>query len=131
MRAKITWRSDEDGHLVTCEEEFRHALAEAEQDAARLPLIADITVGDGDCLSIGLGRAISVLSYVRASKEPPYLISQGSARVQDSEGVVFHYYGHWSEFPPSAAVRVKDAVEAVRHFCEHGELSSLLTWVEV
>ncbi|WP_369076826.1 Imm1 family immunity protein [Actinoplanes digitatis] len=36
--------------------------------------------------------------------------------------VVFHYYGHWSEFPPSAAVPIADAVEAVRYFCEHGKL---------
>ncbi|WP_411267287.1 hypothetical protein [Actinoplanes sp. KI2] len=26
---------------------------------------------------------------------------------------------------------MEDAVEAVRHFCEYGELSPLLDWVEV
>jgi hypothetical protein len=51
--------------------------------------------------------------------------------VRDGDGVVLHYYGHWSEFPPSAAVRVEDVVEAIRYFCEHGELSPLLDWVEV
>lgn len=93
MHAKIKWRDDEDGHLVTCEEEFRHAFAEAEQDAARLPLIAEVTRGDGDCLSVGLGREVSVLSFVGAAKMPPYLSSEGSARLRDGEGVVFHYYG--------------------------------------
>lgn len=131
MRAKIKWRDDEDGHLVTCEQEFRHAFAEAERDAARLPLIAEVTVDDGDCLSIGLGCEVSVLSYVGASKMPPYFSSQGSTRVRDGEGVVFHYFGHWSEFPPSAAVPIADAVEAVRYFCEHGKLSPLMSWVEV
>lgn len=131
MRAKIKWRDGDDGHLVTCDEEFRGAFAEAEQDAARLPLIAEVTSDDGDCLSIGLGREISVLSYVGASKMPPYFSSQGLAWVRDGEGVVFHYYGHWSEFPPSAAVPMADAVEAVRYFCEHGRLSPLMSWVEV
>jgi hypothetical protein len=97
LRAKIKWRSDEDGHPVACDEEFRHAFAEAEQDAARRPLIVDVALDDGGCLSIGLGREVSVLSYVGASRKPPYFSSQGSARVRDSEGVVFHYYGHWSE----------------------------------
>jgi hypothetical protein len=131
LRAKIKWRDGEDGHLVTCEDEFRHALAEAEQDAARLPMIAEVTLDDGDCLAIGLGREVSVLSYVGASKMPPYLISQGLARARDGEGVVFHYYGHWSEFPPPAAVPVEEAVDAVRYFCEHGELSPLMNWAEV
>jgi Immunity protein Imm1 len=131
LHAKVTWRDDEDGHLVTCDEEFRHAFAEAEQDAARLPLIAEVTLDDGDCLAIGLGRDVSVLSYVSASKMPPYFSSQGSARGQDGEGVVFHYYGHWSEFPPSAAVPTADAIEAVRYFCEHGELSTRMDWVEI
>jgi len=130
LHAKIKWRAD-DGRLVTCDEEFRDAFAEAEQDAAGLPLIAEVTLDDGDCLSIGLGREISVLSYVGASRMPPYFSSQGSAPVRDGEGVVFHYYGHWSEFPPSAAVPIAEAVEAVRYFCAHGRLSPLMNWVEV
>lgn len=92
MHAKIKWRGDEDGHLVTCDEEFRHAFSEAEQDAARQPLIAVVTVDDGDSLSIGLGREVSVLSYVGAAGNPPYFSSQGSVRVRDGEGVVFHYW---------------------------------------
>jgi hypothetical protein len=131
LRAKIKWRGDEDGHLVTCEEEFRHALADAQHDAARLPLIAEVTLDDGDCLSIGLGREISVLSYVGASKMPPYFSSQGSARLRDGEGLVFRYCGHWSEFPPSAAVPTAEAIDAVRYFCEHEKLSPLMNWTEV
>ena len=78
-----------------------------------------------------LGREVSVLRYVGASGNPPYFSSPGHARVRDAEGVVFYYYGHWSEFPPSAAVPSEDAVEAVRYFCEHGELSPLIDWFEV
>lgn len=131
MRAKITWRSDDAGLVVTSDDELRYALSEAGHDAARQPLIAEVTLDDGESLSIGLGGEVSVLSYVGASKNPPYFSSQGSSRVRDGEGVVFFYYGHWSEFPPSAAVPVEDAVEAVRYFCEHGKLSPQLSWVEV
>ncbi|MGW4947482.1 Imm1 family immunity protein [Actinoplanes sp. NPDC004185] len=131
MRAKVKWRAGQRGPLITCEEELRHAFAEAEQDAAHLPLIAEVTLDDGDCLSVGLGREVSVLSYVGASKMPPYFNSQGSVRRRDGGGVVFLYYGHWSEFPPSAAVPTADAFEAVRYFCEHGRLSPLISWVEV
>ncbi|WP_285470917.1 Imm1 family immunity protein [Actinoplanes sp. NBRC 101535] len=131
MRAKISWREGEDGHLVSCDEELRYALAEAEQDAGRQPLIAAVTLDDGDSLSIGLGREVSVLSFVGASGMPPYFSSQGRARRRDDEGVVFHYFGHWTGFPPSAALPVEDAVEAVRYFCEHGELSPQVDWVEV
>lgn len=131
MRAKIKWRAHEDGRLVTCDEEFRHAFAEVEQDAARRPLIAEVTLDAGDSLSIGLGREVSVLSHVGASGNPPYFSSQGHAQARDGEGVVFYYHGHWTEFPLSRAVPVEDAVEAVRYFCKHGELSPLLDWVEV
>jgi hypothetical protein len=108
VRAKITWRSDEAGHLVTGEEEFRHALAEAQQDAVSRPFVAEVTREDAGSLCIGLGGAVSVLSYVGVSGRPPYFTSQGSARRR---------YG--------------DAVAAVRHFCEHGELSPQVDWVEV
>lgn len=131
LRAKIKWRDGEDGCLVSGDEELRHALAEAGQDAAQLALIAEVILDDGACLAIGLGREISVLSYVDATKLPPYLSSQGSARARTCDGVVFHYYGHLSEFPRSAAVPIAEAVEAVRYFCRHGKLSPLMNWVEV
>jgi hypothetical protein len=131
LRPTIKWRDDEDGRLVTCDEEFRHALAEAEQDAGRWPLIAAVTRDDGDSLLFGLGREVSVLGFVGASGMPPYFSSQGRVRRRDDEGVAFSYLGHRTEFPPSAAVRVADAVEAVRYFCEHGELSPQVDWVEV
>ena len=131
LRAKITWRSGEAGVVVTCEDELRQALADVERDAARQPLIAEVTLDGGDSLSIGLGREVSVLSYVAESGNPPYFSSQGASRVPDGKGLVFYYYGHWSEFPPSAAVPVEDAVQAVRYFCRHGGLSSQLRWVEV
>ncbi|GIF09136.1 hypothetical protein Asi03nite_66740 [Actinoplanes siamensis] len=94
-------------------------------------MIAEVTLDDGGCLAIGLGREISVLSYVGASKMPPYFSSQGAARARDGEGVVFHYYGHLSEFPPSAAVPIVEAIDVLRYFCEHGKLSPLMNWVEV
>jgi hypothetical protein len=131
LRAKITWRSDNAGLVAASDDELRHALSEARHDAARQPLIAEVTLDEGDSLSIGLGREVSVLSYVGASRNPPYFSSQGSLRVSGGEGVVFFYYGHLTEFLPSAAVPVEDAVEAVRYFCEHGELSPQLSWVEV
>ncbi|UWZ58376.1 hypothetical protein Daura_20655 [Dactylosporangium aurantiacum] len=131
MRAKITWRSGEAGVVVTCDDELRQALADVERDAAREPLIAEVTLDGGDSLSIGLGREVSVLSYVAASGNPPYFSSQGSSRVRDGKGVVFYYYGHWSEFPASAAVPIEDAVQAVRYFCRYGGLSPQLQWVEV
>ncbi|SNT63688.1 hypothetical protein SAMN05421812_115187 [Asanoa hainanensis] len=51
---KVRWRGDEDGRLVTCDEELRQALAEAERDAARQPLIAVVTLQDGDSLSMAV-----------------------------------------------------------------------------
>jgi hypothetical protein len=99
LRAKITWRSDNAGLVVTSDDELRYVLSEAGHDAARQPLIAEVTLDDGESLSIGLGREVSVLSYVGASKNPPYFSSQGSPRVKDGEGVVFFYYGHWVGVP--------------------------------
>ncbi|SNY62956.1 Imm1 family immunity protein [Paractinoplanes atraurantiacus] len=131
MRARIAWRSDDPGMVVTCDEELRWAPAEAEGDAGRRPLIAEVVHENGDSLLVGLGREISVLSYVGASKNPPYFSSRGSSRSQDGEAVVFFYFGHWSEFPASATVSAEEAVEAARFFIECGELSPRVDWVEV
>ncbi|MGX6608313.1 hypothetical protein ACWKSP_40285 [Micromonosporaceae bacterium Da 78-11] len=85
MRAKIKWRSDEAGRLVNGDEEFRHAFAKAEQDAARQPLIAVVTLDRGASLSIGLGREVSVLSYAGAAGNPPYFSGRGWVRGRAGE----------------------------------------------
>lgn len=86
-------------------------------------------VGSGDTLTIGLGAKVSVLSFVRADKMPPYYTSGGGSDVE--EYIVFRLDGQWSEFPRRAAVPINDARSAMRFFCEVGELSSSIVWEQV
>lgn len=86
---------------------------------------------DGDMLSIGLGRQYSVLSFVGASQDPPYFVSVGD--INPSGDVVFYFNGHYSEFPPHAAVSPAEALEAVRAFVASAglPLPSNVSWEEV
>jgi Immunity protein Imm1 len=98
---------------------------EAEQDT---PFMVALSREDESTLSIGLGRPESVASYVPGSLEPPYLVSRGKG---DGDGPVeFFFGGQMTEFPPTSAVPVEAARDALRVFFETGELSPDLDWEE-
>ena len=98
---------------------------EAEQDT---PFMVALSREDESTLSIGLGRPESVASYVPGSLDPPYLVSRGKG---EGDGPVeFFFGGQMTEFPPTSAVPVEAARDALRVFFETGELSPNLDWEE-
>lgn len=80
----------------------------------------------GDSLTIGLGRDISILSYIRGDNNPPYLMSVGA--LQGDEVVVFRFMGDWSEFPLKNGLPIAVARAAMRYFCKTGKLSEAVQW---
>ena len=67
----------------------------------------------GDSLTIGLGRDISILSYIPGDNNPPYLLSVGE--LQGDEVMVFRFMGDWSEFPLKNGLPIAVARAAMRH----------------
>jgi len=83
----------------------------------------------GDSLSIGLGRDMSVLNYVRGDKDPPYYTSTGGS--DGDEAISFRFGGEWSEYSLRNAIPLSIARSAMRQFCETGELTKNIEWEEV
>jgi hypothetical protein len=98
---------------------------EAERD---MPFMVALAREDGSGLSIGVGRPVSVLSYISASLDPPYFNSRGDDTRE--EPVEFLSGGEMTEFPPSSAIPTEAAREAMRYFFETGELSPHVAWEE-
>ncbi len=89
----------------------------------------EIVHRSGNILAFGVGRATSVLSFMRRDLEPPYLASEGNA--QATGVVVFEYAGEYSEFPSWSEVPTDTAIKAAREFVQSGDLPAGVAWREV
>lgn len=92
-------------------------------------VLAEITLSNGDALSIGLGHSRSVLSFVPGSGLPPYMVSRGPT--ESGAGLSFYYYGRWTHFEEQNLVSICEAREAARYFVVEGRLVDSVTWQEV
>ena len=71
--AEIAWGDSSSEAAVVSAGEVRDKLIELDRLAAVRPFIVDVTIDNGDTISIALGREVSVLNFISASKKPPYL----------------------------------------------------------
>jgi hypothetical protein len=124
--ATLSWAENQSAPVSTAEELDQRLDALDEQARDSQPFVAELVRPDGAVLSIGLGRDASVLNY-SASADPPSFTSCDPDGGQNGT-IVFHYYGHWSEFPADAAVPMDDAREAVRSFFADGQRPSNIAW---
>lgn len=69
---------------------------------------------EGDQMTIGLGRDVSVVSFTRGCGEPPYWMLGGAG----TSGVLFYYFGTWTEFEGGFVVPMEAARAAVARFVE-------------
>ena len=127
---RLRWTPDGDGTEVATVEALDALLdrlsAEAEQGR---PFMVELTAGNGNLVSMGLGRPESVLSYTPGSLDPPYYASHGG-RAGD-EVMAFDYAGEPTEFPIRQALPMSAAREALRRFFVTGTLPDNIEWEEV
>jgi len=127
-KARVTWG---EGHeaLVDSVKELDTLPDRLQGEAAAEPFMVDVTTSAGDSLSLGLGAAVTVLSWVAASGEPPYFSSLGD---EAADGVlVFRYAGSSSEYPASSAISHEEGRQAVREFLLTGTRPANRAWTEV
>lgn len=122
---RLEWNETE--REVNTLEELDRALDELENQAQE-PFMVELVRDDGASLSMGLGQSVTVLDYVPADGNPPYLLSHGPGT--SAQSIWFRYRGDASEFPPEAAVPYPMGRAALRHFLSTGQLTSDLTWRE-
>jgi hypothetical protein len=125
--ATLAWASD--SISIDSEATLTGQLSRLQATFGAQPTIAELTLGSGESLSIGLGRDWTVLSHVPASLGPPYRVSVGDEHASGS--IWFDYFGSASEFPMTQAVRTDAALEAMRLFLRSGGLPANLEWQEV
>jgi hypothetical protein len=127
----ITWGDSASEAAVVSADELRGRLIELDQHAVARPFIVDVTIDNGDTISIALGREVSVLNFTSASKKPPYLASEGRPPGSCDGVVRFEYFGSMTEFPEWQAISSSDALEAVCSFAAAGILPDNILWSEV
>jgi len=129
----VQWRGDESitvgGHA-----DLDAVLDAIERDTPPdRPVLVSVIHPMGNCLTIGLGGSLSVLTSVPADGNPPYFTSLGDvARGEPGaeESVVFFYHDHWSEFSRYQCLVPAIARKAMRDFFQTGELPQWLHWEE-
>lgn len=129
--AEIAWDGNSDETVSVSVGELRGKLIELNQLAVARPFIVDITIDGGDTISVVLGREVSVLNFISASKKPPYLASEGRSPVLEGGVVRFGYFGSMTEFPEWQTIPTNDALEAVYNFVATGTLPGSVAWSEV
>lgn len=129
--AIVRWSESEPERTAGTLEELEAILSDLQSVAARdKPLLVCVERSPGkDSLSIGLGRAVSVLNFVAGSGDPPYYTSRGDS--DDDDGTMhFYFMDSWSEFPNKCAISLEDALSAMRHFWRTGERDPAVRWEE-
>lgn len=101
---------------------------DSEHHADEAILVVVESDDSGNTLTIGVGRNLSVLSFVPGSGDPPYYSSVGDE--ESEELVTFRYMGESTEFPLRKCIPRELAREAVRHFAATGERSDQVSWEE-
>ena len=108
-------------------EEVDRLLNRLEGEASAAPFLVDVVDETEATLTIGLGRPVTVLSFI-ASIDPPYLTTYAAEPVvQDS--VWFDYGGSESEFVPDQVIPLELARRVARAFAENGDRSGV-DWQE-
>lgn len=126
--AELVW-GESDEAVVTDADELDALLDRLTREAeSGEPFIVELVAGDGASLSMGLGRPLSVLNYVPASLDPPYLQSLGQG--DSEEPLVFRYRGEWSEFAPESAVPTERARAALQQFLNTESVPDSIDWEE-
>jgi hypothetical protein len=91
------------------------------------PQDVQVTAKSGGTLGIVVGADWSVLHYVPANLDPPYMVSVGDD--QSEEPVVFYVAGdHHSETLRRNMITPDAARAAMRHFVATGALSPNVEW---
>lgn len=127
MAARLEW-GEEQARFVASESELELLLDTLHREAADQPFLVELTRESGESMSMGLGRSMTVVDYVPASLDPPYLQAWTAAR--GGESLWFDFRGSPSEFPPDAAIPLEDGRKTLLHFFATGELSPDLAWRE-
>jgi hypothetical protein len=124
---KVQWSADGQREISSLSE-LDSLLDElhAKYQGDRAIIVTIEAPGDGGTLAIGVGRELSVLNYVPASGNPPYLSSVGD--LTGDETIIFHFMGQWSEFPIRHAISFESAREAVRYFFKTQRLPDSIIW---
>lgn len=130
--AIVKWGKSESTSVVESIEELEALLDRLHLDAAKgEPILVTVErVQDGDSLTIGVGREMSVLNFVSSDGDPPYFISRGDNN-DDDQTVHFYFMGSWSEFPLKNTVPLERARAAIRHFWKTGVRDPTIGWEEV
>jgi hypothetical protein len=92
------------------------------------PRLVIVESPDGSSIAIGLGQETSVLNFVAASGDPPYLSSVGS---MTQEGTIsYEFMGELTEGPARNGIPVTLARKAIRQYFLTGVLPDTVTWEE-
>ena len=123
---KASWAEEQDVSLSTVSELDR-LLGQIHEDHEDSPVLVSIELSSsGDSLTIGLGRAESVLNYVSRSGDPHYWSSVGKR--QESAATAFNFMGQLSEIPNRHLIPIDIARQAIRDFVQTGKLPRSVEW---
>ena len=147
-RAKNRWElRDADRLLGVADtwEQLQQSVLSAPQRAFTPNTIIDLTMPQGDTLSIGvagphdndnpgISKPLCCLNFTDSSRNPPYLAIVGDASLTYETGgvVVFRYEdGAWTEILRRNCVPVETMLQVVKHAFDTGCLPTWIQWDEI
>ena len=126
---RVQWSANESAEVPSPDALERLIDVLHDESSAGRPRLVEVVHRSGDILTIGVGRNKALLSFVPASKNPPYYVSVG-CRERGAEMVTYDFYGESTEFPSRFLIPMQDARRALKLFAETGALSKEINWEE-
>ncbi len=124
----VQW-NDNEPHSVHSVEELNAMLDKVHAEHAGSGRLVQIENENGETLIVGVGVPRSVVTYLPPDGWPSKS-SRSERPFDDQETIVFFIGSHYSEMPMNSTVPVELAREAAVLFCERGELSPSIEWVD-
>ncbi|MCY3019679.1 MAG: Imm1 family immunity protein [Planctomycetota bacterium] len=128
-RVKVAWQEGQEPVIVDEIKTLDLLLDRLDSEASHQvdrPFMVEIMGQDGSVLAMGLGRGMTVVSFISA------VGNYGSVGDRGKAGTVsFFLYGHHSEFPMRSAVPSATARNAAREFFITGQRPGSVQWEEV
>lgn len=126
---RLWWGPEEsDGAAFDSVDAHMSRLHELDDESCARAIMVDVFSDDDSVVSVGLGAPFSVLTYMSADQDPPYLTSRSVPPLRDSTAW-FDYGGSETEVRADALIHKDAAFALVGEFLQRGDISSV-AWEE-
>jgi len=99
--------------------------------ADRKPFLFELQRNDGSILTVGFGGSYGCVQHSNVGGSPPYLMALGDQQDDDDKFLEFLAGNTPTPIPKRFCLPIKQVIEIIAEFMEHGAKSKNVSWEEI